>query len=41
MYKNLGENEEAVRKEIINNASRQYDLTGNFGTFTGDLTTKE
>lgn len=41
MYKNLGENEEAVRKEIINNASRHYDLTGNFGTFTGDLTTKE
>ena len=41
MYKNLGENEEAVRKELINNASRQYDLTGNFGTFTGDLTPEE
>lgn len=41
MYKNLGENEEAVRKELINNASRQYDLTGNFGTFTGDLTPDE
>lgn len=41
MYKNLGENEEAVRRELVNNASRQYDLTGNFGTFTGDLTTKE
>ena len=41
MYKNLGENEEAVRKELINNASRQYDLTGNFGTFTGDLTSEE
>lgn len=41
MYKNLGENEEAVRKELVNNASRQYDLTGNFGTFTGDLTSEE
>lgn len=41
MYKNLGENEEAVRRELINNASRQYDLTGNFGTFTGDLTPEE
>lgn len=41
MYKNLGENEEAVRKELVNNASRQYDLTGNFGTFTGDLTQDE
>lgn len=41
MYKNLGENEEAVRRELINNASRQYDLTGNFGTFTGDLTPDE
>lgn len=41
MYKNLGENEEAVRKELVNNASRQYDLTGNFGTFTGDLSTEE
>lgn len=41
MYKNLGENEEAVRREIVNNASRQYDLTGNFGTFTGDLTQEE
>lgn len=41
MYKNLGENEEAVRKELVNNASRQYDLTGNFGTFTEDLTPEE
>lgn len=41
MYKNLGENEEAVRKELVNNASRQYDLTGDFGTFTGDLTLDE
>lgn len=41
MYKNLGENEEAVRRELVNNASRQYDLTGNFGTFTGDLSTEE
>lgn len=41
MYKNLGENEEAVRKELINNASRQYDLTGDFGTYTGNLTPKE
>lgn len=41
MYKNLGENEEAVRKELINNASRQYDLTGDFGTFTGDITKDE
>lgn len=41
MYKNLGENEEAVRKELINNASRQYDLTGDFGTFTGDITEDE
>lgn len=41
MYKNLGENEEAVRRELVNNASRQYDLTGNFGTFTGDLTSEE
>lgn len=41
MYKNLGENEEAVRKELVNNASRQYDLTGDFGTFTGDLNSDE
>lgn len=41
MYKNLGENEEAVRRELVNNASRQYDLTGDFGTFTGDLTLDE
>lgn len=41
MYKNLGENEEAVRRELVNNASRQYDLTGDFGTFTGDLTPDE
>lgn len=41
MYKNLGENEEAVRRELVNNASRQYDLTGDFGTFTGNLTSKE
>ena len=41
MYKNLGENEEAVRREFVNNASRQYDLTGNFGTFTGDLNSEE
>ena len=41
MYKNLGENEEAVRKELVNNASRQYDLTGNFGTFTGSITEDE
>ena len=41
MYKNLGENEEAVRRELVNNASRQYDITGNFGTFTGDLTLDE
>ena len=41
MYKNLGENEEGVRRELVNNASRQYDLTGNFGTFTGDLTPEE
>ena len=41
MYKNLGENEEAVRRELVNNASRQYDITGNFGTFTGDLTPEE
>ena len=41
MYKNLGENEEAVRKELVNNASRQYDLTGDFGTYTGNLTSEE
>ena len=41
MYKNLGENEEAVRRELVNNASRQYDLTGNFGTFTGSITEDE
>lgn len=41
MYKNLGENEKAVRRELVNNASIQYDLTGNFGTFTGDLTSEE
>lgn len=41
MYKNLGENEGAVRKELVNNASRQYDLTGNFGTFTGSITEDE
>lgn len=41
MYKNLGENEEAVRRELVNNASRQYDLTGDFGTYTENLTSEE
>lgn len=41
MYKNLGENEEAVRRELVNNASRQYDLTGDFGTYTENLTPEE
>ena len=41
MADNLASNKEAVQSEKLNSASRQYDLTGNFGTFTGDLTTKE
>lgn len=35
---NLVSNKEAVQSEKLNSASRQYDLTGNFGTFTGNLT---
>lgn len=34
---NLASNKEAVQSEKLNAASRQYDLTGNFGTFTGSL----
>lgn len=38
MADNLVSNKEAVQSEKLNSASRQYDLTGNFGTFTGNLT---
>ena len=38
---NLASNKEAVQSEKLNSASRQYDLTGNFGTFTGSLTDDE
>lgn len=38
MADNLASNKEAVQSEKLNSASRQYDLTGNFGTFTGNLT---
>lgn len=41
MADNLASNKEAVQSEKLNSASRQYDLTGNFGTFTGDLTDDE
>lgn len=41
MADNLASNKEAVQSEKLNSASRQYDLTGNFGTFTGDLTSDE
>lgn len=41
MVTNLVDNEDAVRKELTNNASRQYDLTGNFGVFTGSITEDE
>lgn len=41
MADNLASNKEAVQSEKLNSASRQYDLTGNFGTFTGNLTKDE
>lgn len=41
MTDNLASNKEAAQSEKLNSASRQYDLTGNFGTFTGDLTDDE
>ena len=41
MADNLASNKEAVQSEKLNSASRQYDLTGNFGTFTGDLNEEE
>lgn len=41
MADNLASNKEAVQSEKLNSASRQYDLTGNFGTFTGDLNDEE
>ena len=41
MADNLASNKEAVQFEKLNSASRQYDLTGNFGTFTGSLTDNE
>lgn len=41
MVDNLADNKEAVQSEKLNAASRQYDLTGNFGTFTGSLTDDE
>lgn len=41
MADNLASNKEAAQSEKLNAASRQYDLTGNFGTFTGDLTQDE
>lgn len=37
MADNLASNKEAAQSEKLNAASRQYDLTGNFGTFTGSL----
>ena len=41
MADNLASNKEAVQTEKLNSASRQYDLTGNFGIFTGSLTEEE
>lgn len=41
MADNLASNKEVVQSEKLNSASRQYDLTGNFGTFTGSLTDDE
>lgn len=41
MVDNLASNKEAVQSEQLNAASRQYDLTGNFGIFTGKLTEDE
>lgn len=41
MVVNLADNKDAVKKELVNNASRQYDLTGDFGTYTGNLTLEE
>lgn len=41
MVANLADNKDAVKKELVNNASRQYDLTGDFGTYTGNLTSEE
>ena len=41
MADNLASNKEAVQSEKLNSASRQYDLTGNFGTYTGNLSDEE
>ena len=41
MADNLANNKDAVQSEKLNSASRQYDLTGNFGTYTGNLSDEE
>ena len=41
LYTNIDQNKDAAKRERMNAASLQYELHGNFGTFTGDLTPDE
>ena len=41
LYTNIDQNRDAAKRERRNAASLQYELHGNFGDFTGDLTQEE
>lgn len=41
LYTNIDQNKDAAKRERMNAASLQYELHGDFGTFTGDLTPDE
>ena len=41
LYTNIDQNRDAAKRERMNAASLQYELHGNFGDFTGDLTQEE
>lgn len=41
LYTNIDQNKDAAKRERMNAASLQYELHGNFGDFTGDLTQEE
>lgn len=41
LYTNIDQNKDAAKRERMNAASLQYELHGNFGTFTGDISDEE
>ena len=41
LYTNIDQNRDAAKRERINAASLQYELHGDFGTFTGDISDEE